>query len=404
MMDEEVATIELTTYQSCDPVALSSEDVAFLRDHLAQHVMVTRTIDAETYQLNPNQYVGVVMLPSGRRVESRPRVGVGNILFMLTVAYRMQLVFRAELASFAPFEELIDAVATYFADLVAELLARGLYRSYTEREENLSTVRGRIVFAEDVRLNVARRHKTVCRYSELTWDIPENQVLRQVAVLLSNWPFRRPEVRARLTSIAAELGELSPSTLRPEDVDRFNYHRQNEHYRRPHALCRLFLAGMSVGERAGDFAFQTFLLDMNKLFEMFVTQALEDRLRLPFRVDPQRSERLDVRGALAMRPDLVVARGTEDLLVADCKFKRLATGEFKNHDHYQLLAYCTALGVDRGVLIYPLHEVEATQQLTVRNSSVRMATLTIDLDGDVTYLQAACDRLAGAIVTKALEL
>jgi 5-methylcytosine-specific restriction enzyme subunit McrC len=402
-MDDSQTPIELTTYQWCDPTTLVQEDVSFLRMQAPQRVTIARDIDAEAYRLNPNQYVGVITLPSGRRIDCRPRVGVGNILYMLAVAYRMPAMLQHELSTFAPFDEVIDVVASYFADTVAELVSRGLYRSYMEREENLPTVRGRIIFAEDARLNFALRHRTMCRYSELTWDIPENQVLRQVAQTLSNWPFRRLGVRARLASIAAELAELSPSSLRAEDLDRFSYHRQNEHYRRSHALCRLFLTSASVSEHAGQVAFQTFLLDMNRLFEMFVSQALEDRLKPPFWVTAQLRTWLDTSAAVAIQPDLLISRGAEALLVGDTKFKRLGEDEFKNHDHYQLLAYCTALDINRGVLIYPLHEVEATQELTVRNSSIHLATLTIDLSGDVDHLAAECDRLARAVAAEALQ-
>jgi 5-methylcytosine-specific restriction enzyme subunit McrC len=403
MISDRRPLIELTTYQWCEPTALNDEDIAYLRGESPQQINIVREVDSQAYRLNPNQYVGVLRLPSGVRIECRPRVGVANILYMLAVAYRMPSSFRHQLATFAPFDQVIDAVASYFADTVNELVSRGLYRSYMERDENLPIVRGRIMFAEDARLNFALRHRTYCRYSELTWDIPENQVLRQVAQALSNWPFRRREIPTRLALIAGELSELSPSSLRVEDIDRFTYHRQNEYYRRSHALCRLFLETVSLSEHAGDVRFQTFLLDMNKLFESFVSQALEDRLEPSFRVGAQIPTSLDTRGAVRIQPDLLLSRGTEDLLVGDCKFKRLGEDEFKNHDHYQLLAYCTALGIDRGVLIYPLHEVAATQEVDVRNSSIHLATLTVDIGGDVDYLEAECDRLAGAMAAEALR-
>lgn len=403
MITDPRVVIELMTYQWCDPVDLVDEDVDFLRTQAPQRISITREVDSETYRLNPNQYVGVMALPSGGRIECRPRVGVANILYMLAVAYRMPASFRRELATFAPYDEMIDAVASYFADTVDDVVRRGLFRAYMERDENLPIVRGRIMFAEDVRLNFALRHRTYCRYSELTWDIPENQVLRQVTQALSNWPFRRSEVQTRLARIAAGLAELSYSSLTVDDLDRFTYHRHNEHYRRPHALCRLFLESASLSEHSGGVRFQTFLLDMNQLFESFISQAVEDRLEPSFRVAAQIRTSLDTGGAIPIRPDLLVSRGNEDLLVADCKFKRLGEDEFKNHDHYQLLAYCTALGIDRGVLIYPLHEAPATQGVGGRNSSIRLATLTIDLDGDVDYLDAQCDRLAGAMAAEALR-
>src|SRR5207248_7242227 len=58
------------------------------------------------------------------------------------------------------------------------------------------------------------------------------------------------------------------------------------------------------------------------------------------------------------------------ILVGDCKYKRLEIDEFKNHDLYQVLAYCTALRVDRGLLVYPRHSVAIAYDLPVLGSKV----------------------------------
>ena len=58
------------------------------------------------------------------------------------------------------------------------------------------------------------------------------------------------------------------------------------------------------------------------------------------------------RPALEMRPDVTVYRDGRPTLVVDAKWKRPA-GAPSPADLYQMLAYCTALGVGRAVLVYP---------------------------------------------------
>ena len=53
-----------------------------------------------------------------------------------------------------------------------------------------------------------------------------------------------------------------------------------------------------------------------------------------------------------MRPDLTVYRDGRPMLVVDAKWKR-PIGAPAPTDLYQMLAYCTALGVGRAVLVYP---------------------------------------------------
>ena len=235
-----------------------------------------------------------------------------------------------------------------------ERIGNGLYRWYVEREDNLPTIRGRINFAEDAQQNYVLRQRSFCRFDDFTWDIPENQIVRQVTHCLTGWKFR-PELRLRLGQIDAELSEISRTQFLAKDVDRIHYHRLNEGYRHVHQLCRLFLEGASLFEDLGVFSFRAFLLDMNKLFEEFVCQVLRDRVPGRLRVDSQESVYLARGRKILMRPDVLIRRAGTIALAADCKYKRLGSDEFKNHDVYQLLAYCTATNTQRGLLVYPLH-------------------------------------------------
>ena len=88
------------------------------------------------------------------------------------------------------FDDILELIAKLFADEAEQLIAGGLHRAYQEKQENLSTVRGRIDFSEELRLNSFMRHKTYCRYDELTLDIPENQVIFQTSQILNGLKLR----------------------------------------------------------------------------------------------------------------------------------------------------------------------------------------------------------------------
>lgn len=108
---------------------------------------------------------------------------------------------------------------------------------------------------------------------------------------------------------------------------------------------------------------------MDKLFEKFVTQVLRERAGIDVTVDAQVSIHLGYEQKVPMRPDIVVSEGGRVVFVADCKYKRLEPSEFKNHDVYQMLAYCTPAQVQRGLLIYPVHAAVVQKLLTIRNTN-----------------------------------
>ncbi len=59
---------------------------------------------------------------------------------------------------------------------MADWLTGSVSGELADQQDNLGVVRGRIEFARDIRENYVLRQRTYCRYSELIWDIPENQV------------------------------------------------------------------------------------------------------------------------------------------------------------------------------------------------------------------------------------
>lgn len=386
-------TIELTEYQDWIG-SLNEEDAEYILLHLSPKMAIRRRVQDDRYVLNPNQYVGIVTLPSGRRLESYPKVPVRNLFYMIGIADNLPAPFRDELAKYAQLNEILEFVVSYFAKLVEKKLNQGLYRSYVEQEDNLTTVRGRILFPEDMRHNYALRHRTYSRYTEFSWDIPENQIIRQVIYLLSGWQLRR-NLRRRLQRIDCALAEITPVDLPSDVIGRFQYNRLNEDYQQLHQFCRLFLEGASLSEESGPFDFQTFLIDMDKLFERFVTQVLRERALGDMVVRDQVRVYLGRDHKVPMQPDIVVSEGEATVLVADCKYKRLEPDEFKNHDIYQMLAYCTATGVQRGLLIYPSHSAVIENEVGIRNTHTVIQQMTIDIGtGDIAELDRECKSFA----------
>lgn len=366
--------IELTEYRDWEG-DLSPEDVAHISAELNGRLTVRRQLQGSGYVLNPNQYAGVVVLPSGRRIESRPKVPISNLFRMMAVA--LELPFRDEQAEFSRIDDVLEFIATHFADLVQAMIDTGLYRSYVEQEENLPAVRGRIEIAEDIRRNYVSRHWTYCRYADLTWDVPENQVIRQAVHMLAGWGFRQ-RARLQLSHLDAMLSEVALKPLPVDILDRFTYHRMNYDYEVLHRFCRLFLEGASLHEDIGVFQFRTFLVDMNALFERYVTRILEEWCRPPLSVQSQVQIYMDHDRKVTMRPDLILLHEDARVLIADCKYKGLKNEPTGNDDLYQLLAYCSTTGVRKGMLIYPRHSADGGE-VHVRNLHCVIRQETIDL-------------------------
>ena len=137
------------------------------------------------------------------------------------------------------------------------------------------------------------------------------------------------------------------------------------------------------------------LIDMVKLFQEFVTVALQEALRVArdrFGEDyintlglPKQGER----GKVRLRPDLVWRDGFRCVFVGDAKYKRVDDARIPNADLYQLLAYVTALDLPGGILIYAKGEAEVADY-EVRHSGKLLKVSALDLSGS---LEAVVERV-----------
>lgn len=85
------------------------------------------------------------------------------------------------------------------------------------------------------------------------------------------------------------------------------------------------------------------------------------------------------------------------MLVADIKYKLTDDGLGRNADYYQLLAYCTALGLDAGVLVYSAEAgvTGINARVVYRGPALRVQPL--DLSGDRSQVERALAELADRV-------
>ncbi len=158
--------------------------------------------------------------------------------------------------------------------------------------------------------------------------------------------------RRRLLKIRAVLDDVSV-VARPREVVRPPMTRLNQRYEPALRLAALILRAASIDAPKGALAATAFVFDMNKVFEDFVTTALrESMVRFGGELRAQWRGRLDIERQLQIIPDLTWWVHGSCAAVADAKYKALTPSGMPNADAYQMLAYCTALTLERGFLIY----------------------------------------------------
>ena len=349
-----------------------------------------------TYSLKPGSTVGAVEI-GDLSVLVRPKIGIPRLLSLSCYAMG---VFKSQEKRQFDFEEeqaLPDTLALALAAAARRAFSRGLLHGYRTEEEALHTVRGRIRFADQIRLRFGIPLPIEVRYDEFTDDITENRLVKAAVARLGGMRLRSQQARRNLGWIAAMLENVSPVEFPPKEVPEVAFDRLNEHYHGVVGLSRLILRHSMFESERGTVRATGFLMDMNTLFQEFVTVALREALGVSERVFLESNiDTLDDEGKIHLRPDLTWWQGGKCLFVGDAKYKGIENDSVPNSDLYQLLAYITALDLPGGLLIYAEGKPE-TATYSVRNTGKRLEVAALDLRGSLDSVLRRVDGLAGKI-------
>jgi 5-methylcytosine-specific restriction enzyme subunit McrC len=91
-----------------------------------------------------------------------------------------------------------DIIILFFLEELEKLLFRGLSTGYKIYDDNLSCIRGKILFKERLNHNYNRNDKIFCSYSELTTDILENRIIKYTLYYLSQGYFLDDTIDSKL--------------------------------------------------------------------------------------------------------------------------------------------------------------------------------------------------------------
>lgn len=343
---------------------------------------VERVVGTENqYRLRPGSHIGAVAV-GDLSVLIEPKIDIRQVLALACYAIGNGTVkFQAEDFGFHQEDALHDFLAIALAFQARKAFARGLLHGYRTEEEALYTVRGRIRFDEQLRRRFSIPLPVEVRYDEFTNDVLPNRLVKAAAYRLGRTRLRSARARRELGWLAAMLEEVSLVEFRSINVPAVRYDRLNEHYRNVVELSRLILRHGAFESGRGAVRASGFLMDMNVVFQEFVTVALRETLGLSPAVFGEKAiPSLDDGGRIHLRPDLTWWDGRSCVFVGDAKYKRITHANVPNADLYQLLAYATALELPGGLLIYAEGEAEP-REYHVRHASKRLEVAALDISG-----------------------
>ena len=388
-MPSDPLVCQLAEYQQ---IEVELTDIAARQLQAVAGSRLTLSPSPHGFLIRASSHVGSIAVP-GVVVQVVPKVPVENVLHLMTWSTERITFSQSEIGQAT--RSLTAAVAAWYARMLERTLVLGVDRAYLEEVDRVVALRGRIDWPAQAKA-VGLPTPVACRYDEWSIDTRANRIAAAAALVLLRNPAVPPHSAFALRRLLKLLEGAGP--LRPNDLSGHDdvLTRLNEHYRSTLQLARIILRAGGPSHGAGHAPVSAFMVDMNDVFEDFVFVSLKHRMRGSWGVD-KRTIPLDIAQHVPTEADLLFTdQSGTDALVADSKYKLISDGRGRNADYYQLLAYCTSLGLPRGVLIYcdAADAQRPPRAVEVRQSGTVLETFQVSLSGSIDDIGREFDRLS----------
>ena len=321
---------------------------------------------------------------------------IKNIYYMLSYAFQVLKESNYEGIATEEFENIYDLFAAILGRGIARQLKQGLYREYIEKEEDLSTKRGKIIVAGTIRNKIQKKQRLTCEYDELSENNVYNQILKTTMLVL----VRCPDVKRKHVSVLKkELLLFSAiDSLNPKEIrwDCIRFQKNNQEYRMLLGICNMVLEGLILTTDSGDTRMATFLdeQEMCHLYEKFILGYYKyhhpELVPNPDRIDWDIDEGKD--GFLpAMQTDITL-KGHGRTLIIDAKYygqvmqSRFEVQTIHSANLYQIYTYVKNLDSDRtrkvsGMLLYAKtqEQVQPNSRYVFDGNSISVKSLDLNL-------------------------
>lgn len=340
---------------------------------------------------------------------------VKNIYYMLCYAFR-NLESVAEVSSNAEkFNNIQDLFSIILYKGISHQLKRGLNREYEEKQEQLSTVRGKININETIKTNSLSDKKLICEYDEFSENSYFNKVLKSTCLLLLRKGDLKQENRKLLKKILIYFSEIEETDLKRVEWTKISYHRNNVTYKMLINICYLVVKGLLMTTDSGELVLNKFLdnQQMHSLYEKFVLEYYKKHYPelMPQNSTIQWNVPRDSSGIEflpSMKTDITLTKENKTLII-DTKFYSHSLSvnfdkiSYLSNNLYQIFAHVKNKDVNqtgnvKGILLYAKTEDEIlTEENTYNMSGNEIGIKVLDLGKDWNLITAKLNNIVSIV-------
>ena len=344
--------------------------------------LVLRHKEGEIYRIKAQNYVGSIKIPNSYQIIIQPKVPL-SFIQMLGYVLKIEDEKLFEIANIKKGHSVVDLLAKLFIDNASELIDEGIYRNYILETEEISTIRGKLLLAQNIRSPRITKEKFWCEFDQISANVLENQIILFCAEILLEHVSQNSTIKIDLQNIIFKLQKegVEEVSIETFQIDQVSFQRMNLHYADIIRLCDFILQFIWYDEFIGEGKQRAYglLFSMHQLFQDFIYEIcnklyskdynvesepkdydLVERLNLNY--SQYGAEPISYKGGL--KPDIVFfdKKSRTPKYVLEIKYKKDSPDA---SDYYQALAYSLTLKCPV-MLFLPINETKKMGDFEVK--------------------------------------
>lgn len=336
-------------------------------------------------------------------------IPVRNIYYMLSYAFQILQEQGYNNIATENFDNAAELYSAILAKGISIQLKRGLNREYSEINEPLSAIKGRIDLPASIKTRSIMKAQLVCSYDEFSENSYFNRILKTTVILLLKTDISKSRKR-ELKNLMLSFKNVD--TLDVHNIDwHIRYNKNNQSYHLLLSICNLVVSGLLQTQKDGTSKLMNFIDEqrMCRLYEKFILEYYRKHYpfiaanseQISWQLDDGRCDMLPV-----MQSDIMLRKGNQ-VLIIDAKYYTYTmqfqydTRKLHSANLYQIFTYVKNKEHElkdtehrvSGLLLYARTDEEIQPNNTYFMSGNRIDVKTLDLNCDFNEITTQLDSI-----------
>jgi len=310
-------------------------------------------------------YVGVIQI-GGLTIEILPKIDKqttddptekekwqGVLLNMLSVCRKIKVDTVSETQLKRRYNSILEVYFEIYLNEVEQLIQRGLIKQYRKVSTNQKALKGKLLFAQNIRHNLVHKERFYCEHQTYDRQHLIHHIIFKGLKVIQNLVSHR--LSDKLHRILFELENFQEMNITAQDFERITLNRKSHFYANALEIAKMFILNFSPSLHTGHDAMLTLLFDMNSLWEEYVYRILS-KYNQGNKVQAQRSKFFWENRSI--KPDLIITAPNKQRIVIDTKWKIEKSKSPSTDDLKQMFTYNLHWAAN-SILLYPqVHQAD----------------------------------------------